>query len=89
MLELIKKINIWNIWVILVVWNKPPKIPTPLYKETRYKPRTLIKKEYIKTVIVNRLNNIDLSRLLVKELDNSKKRIEYRVIILFSKKKTY
>jgi len=62
------------------VSNKPPNKPIPLYKETRYEPRTLDKKQYIKTVIVNRLNNIDLSCLLVKELDNSKKRIEYRVI---------
>ena len=65
------------------MWNKPPIKPIPLYSDTMYKPNTLNKKEYIKTEMLSRPNNMDLSRREVIELENSKKSIAKIVMCVF------
>ena len=64
--------NIWNAVVILVAWNKPPKIPIPLLKNRKFKFSYEINIPISKIVIVALEYKIDLSRLKVIELDNNK-----------------
>ena len=56
-----------------VVVNRPPKIPSPLFKNRKNKLSYAIKAEISKIVIVALEYKIDLSRLSVMELDKSKK----------------
>jgi hypothetical protein len=63
----------WNTLVVDVEWNKPPKIPIPLFKNKKYKLSYAIKLETSKIVIVALEYKIDLSRLKVIELDNNNK----------------
>jgi hypothetical protein len=62
----------WNTLVIQVEWNNPPYIPIPLFKNKKFKLSYEIKLDIIKIVIVALEYNMDLSRLKVIELDNSK-----------------
>jgi hypothetical protein len=57
--------------VVEVEWNKPPKIPIPLFKNKKYKLSYEIKIAITKIVIVALEYKIDLSRLKVIELDNN------------------
>jgi hypothetical protein len=67
------KINIWKTLVVHVVWNKPPNIPIPLFKNTKFKLSYVIKLDITKIVIVTLEYKMDLSRLKVIELDNNNK----------------
>lgn len=67
------KINIWKTLVTHVVWNKPPKIPIPLFKNKKLKLSYVIKRDITKIVIVTLEYKMDLSRLDVIELDNNNK----------------
>jgi hypothetical protein len=73
---LIDNIKIWNTAVIAVEWNKPVKIPIPLFKNRKFKLSYEIKIETIKIVIVALGYSIDLSCLKVIELDNNSKIID-------------
>ena len=61
----------WNTVVVDVEWNKPPKIPIPLFKNKKYKLSYAIKLEISKIVVVVLEYKMDLSRLKVIELDNN------------------
>lgn len=63
----------WNTPVVDVEWNKPPKIPIPLFKNKKYKLSYAIRLETSSIVIVALEYNMDLSRLNVMELDNNNK----------------
>ena len=63
----------WKEFVVAVVWNNPPNIPTPLARNRRDKFSQAIKAENSKIIIVVREYNMDLSRLEVMELDNNNK----------------
>ena len=56
-----------------VVLKRPEKIPIPLFKNRKNKLSYAIKAEISKIAIVALEYKIDLSRLNVTELDNSKK----------------
>ncbi len=60
----------WNILVVDVEWNKPPKIPIPLFKNKKYKLSYTIKPACIKIVVVVLEYKMDLSLLNVIALDN-------------------
>ena len=62
--------------VVLVAWNKPPYKPIPASKQVIYKLAKPSSEEYSKTIIATLLKSIDLSRLKVTALDNSKNSIE-------------
>ena len=63
--------NIWKTVVIDVEWNRPPKIPIPLFKNEKYKLLYEINPESTKITILALEYKIDLSRLKVIELDNN------------------
>jgi hypothetical protein len=69
--------NIWNIRVITVVWNKPANNPIPLDKDFINKLNTASNEELSKTIIATLLKRIDLSRLKVTAFDSNKNNIEY------------
>lgn len=54
-----------------VEWNKPPKIPIPLFKNKKYKLSYEIQMAISKMVMVALEYRIDLSRLEVIESDNN------------------
>lgn len=66
-------IKIWKTFVVQVVWNKPPKIPIPLFKNVKNKLSYVINVEINKIAIVVLENRMDLSCLNVIELDNKDK----------------
>jgi hypothetical protein len=57
--------------VVDVEWNKPPKIPIPLFKNKKYKLSYEIQMAISKMVMVALEYKIDLSRLEVIESDNN------------------
>jgi hypothetical protein len=57
--------------VVHVVWNKPPNIPIPLFKNKKFKSSYAIKADITKMVTVTLEYKMDLSRLKVIELDNN------------------
>jgi hypothetical protein len=63
--------KIWKEVVILVVWNSPPKIPIPLFKNKKFRLSYETIVAISKIVIVALEYKIDLSRLKLIELDNS------------------
>jgi len=65
--------KIWKTVVIDVEWNKPPKIPIPLFRNEKYKLLYVINPEITKIIILALEYKIDLSRLKVIELDNNNK----------------
>ena len=71
--------NIWNVWLIAVTWNNPPNSPIPFFKLRIVICNDIIE-QYIKIIIVTREYNIDLSRLSVTALDNSKYKREFNNI---------
>jgi len=81
------KINMWKTLVMDVVWNKPPKIPIPLFKNEKFKLSYVINKDTTKIVIVTLEYKIDLSRLSVMELDNNNK--SSVIVIIKSEEKIF
>jgi len=67
-----KKINIWKICVVLVVWNNPPNKPKPLATESKNRLSNAKKKLRNKISKTALLKSKDLSLLSVIELDNNK-----------------
>ena len=55
------------------MWNKPPNIPIPLFKNKKFKSSYVIKVDITKIVTVTLEYKMDLSRLKVIELDNNSK----------------
>ena len=55
------------------MWNKPPNIPIPLFKNKKFKSSYVIKVDITKIVTVTLEYKMDLSRLKVIELDNNNK----------------
>lgn len=75
-----KKINIWNINVILLICNKPPCNPIPC--PTIDKLVLACKILYPKSITATLLKIIDMSRLLVIALESNNKTIEIMIMVI-------
>ena len=80
MAALIKNINTWKTWVILVAWKRPPYKPIPVSKIVRYRVVMAKYDDNVKIIITILLYRIDLSLLDVIAQDNNSKIIDKLII---------